>query len=287
VTLDPFSKQSRRIMERHFAGKSREASLRYEVLQRTRRASESAAGEFPPANLELIARNLGVVSIRRVPLAVDGLLVQEDGKYLIKVREHDPDARQRFTIAHELGHLIVREAGNLGRRAAETRTSTPSKPYVWEEELCNYAAAQLLIPDDWAWSFLTGRRPDFSTIAKMADLCKTSLEVAARRLVEVSCWRCRLVWWKWQDGRLRAVRSFPRYDWQTLWEMSIPSGQADIISRVLIDGKPLAGLQSVQIEGEIQNYNVEAWKAGKDTVTSLVVMERLPHIHERERGLFD
>jgi len=239
-------------MERRFAGKDRKSLLRYEVLMRTRRAFECASGEFPPTNLEVIATDLGVDSIKKEPLAVEGLLVREEGKYSIKVKADRSPARQRFTIAHELGHLIVREAGNLALRPTGAERSLPHSQYGWEEELCDYAAAQLLIPDDWASAFVHGRRPDFSTIAEMAKLCETSLEVAARRLVEQASWRCRLLWWKLDTGGFRARRSFPHYDSMTLNDMRLPEGRASIIAKVLADGRPRAGIQPVEVEGSMQ-----------------------------------
>ncbi len=287
MTLHPLEKQSRRLTERHFAGKDRRSLLRCEVLQRTRRAFQRASGEFPPTNLELIGKNLGVHSIKKEPIALEGLLVWEEGKYSIKVRRDRPPARQRFTIAHELGHLIVREAGNLALRPTQARMSVPCAEHAWEEELCDYVAAQLLIPDDWAWAFVNARRPDFSTIAEMARLCETSLEVAARRLVEEARGRCRLLWWKLDGSQLRAARSFPHHEWMTLNRMCLPESNESIIARVLADGRPRAGTQPIEVEGSMQNYRVEAWKAAKDTVASLLVFERPPRIAARKHTLFD
>jgi Zn-dependent peptidase ImmA (M78 family) len=287
MSLRPIEKQSLRIMERHFASKHREGLLRYEVLLRTRRAFDRAADQFPPANLDLIAKNLGVVSITREPIALDGLLVLEEAGYSIKIRAEHPPARQRFTIAHELGHLIVREAGNLAPPTMQAQICAPGARSAWEEELCDYAAGQLLIPDDWAWEFLGDREPSFSTIAEMAKLCETSLEVAARRVVEQPRWKCRIVWWTLERGWFRATRSFPRYEWTTLDEMRLPRAEPCLIADVLRDGRPRCGTQSVDIEGTIQKYQVEAWKASKNSVASLVIFDRPPRIRQRRRTLFD
>lgn len=78
-----------------------------------RRRAEQLISEIeikrPPVDLERIARRLGA---RIAPMRLSdasGLLITQPGAVpCIVVNEADPVQRQRFTIAHELGHLVLR-----------------------------------------------------------------------------------------------------------------------------------------------------------------------------------
>src|SRR5690349_455878 len=60
-----------------------------------------------PTPIEDVARSLNM-SISRAPSAeFSGLLIRKDGHALIGVNSNEPVVRQRFTIAHEIGHFIL------------------------------------------------------------------------------------------------------------------------------------------------------------------------------------
>ena len=59
-----------------------------------------------PVPLDLVARRLGIV-LRAADLdEVSGLLVLKDDVALIVYNREQPYVRQRFTIAHEIGHFL-------------------------------------------------------------------------------------------------------------------------------------------------------------------------------------
>src|SRR3954469_9322341 len=61
----------------------------------------------PPLPLEEIARSLGVDEIERVALLEEGRLERTKHGTRILLNAHARPQRQRFTLAHELGHLIL------------------------------------------------------------------------------------------------------------------------------------------------------------------------------------
>lgn len=63
-----------------------------------------------PIDVEHLAGNVGLRIIATDDLGADisGLLVSRDGVASIAVRKTDPLVRRRFTIAHEIGHFILR-----------------------------------------------------------------------------------------------------------------------------------------------------------------------------------
>jgi Zn-dependent peptidase ImmA (M78 family) len=65
--------------------------------------------EAPPIDVESIASmlNLRIVT-EDLGNDISGLLVSRDGSASIAVRRSDPPNRRRFTIAHEIGHFVLR-----------------------------------------------------------------------------------------------------------------------------------------------------------------------------------
>lgn len=63
-----------------------------------------------PIDVEHLAGSVGLRIIATDDLGADisGLLVSRDGVASIAVRKTDPLVRRRFTIAHEIGHFVLR-----------------------------------------------------------------------------------------------------------------------------------------------------------------------------------
>lgn len=98
----------------------------------------------------LAAERFGLAVAREpLPYALLGLLVTDEptgrdgagqsGATLVLVNSEDTYGRQRFTIAHELGHLLF---GDANTRFFDLRKSTD-----WREQRANYFAASFLMPE--------------------------------------------------------------------------------------------------------------------------------------------
>jgi Zn-dependent peptidase ImmA (M78 family) len=62
-----------------------------------------------PVDVNVIARGLGLkILYSELPQDISGLLVSKDESASICVREGEPLVRQRFTIAHEIGHFCLK-----------------------------------------------------------------------------------------------------------------------------------------------------------------------------------
>src|SRR5258708_13711451 len=57
--------------------------------------------------LELICDNMGIALISKEPLPFDGAVYDLEGKRIIKLNSLSPPVRQRFTLGHEIGHLLL------------------------------------------------------------------------------------------------------------------------------------------------------------------------------------
>ena len=103
-----------------------------------------------PVDVEQIARDLGI-AVRRTPTEDDisgFLLKNPDGQTIIGVNTlHHPN-RQRFTIAHEIGHFELHQFDtvHVDRSVMKLRSSASSSGVNQEEIEANRFAAELLIP---------------------------------------------------------------------------------------------------------------------------------------------
>ena len=105
----------------------------------------------PPVPVEKLAEVLGAV-VRYQPFdgQMSGLLYHGEGRTVIGVNSMHPGARQRFSIAHELGHLTLHNpALQIDQHAfiafRGPKSSTATDPSEIE---ANQFAAALLMPED-------------------------------------------------------------------------------------------------------------------------------------------
>lgn len=104
-----------------------------------------------PVPVEELARMLGA-DIRRQPFEgdVSGMLLRDGRRVVIGLNEGHARTRQRFSIAHELGHLVLHRGKPLfvdhtirmDLRDSQSATGTET-----EEVEANAFAAQLLMPE--------------------------------------------------------------------------------------------------------------------------------------------
>jgi Zn-dependent peptidase ImmA (M78 family) len=100
-----------------------------------------------PIPVSQIARDLGVaVFIRPFPNALSALILRHGSNAFIGVNSHHAPVRQRFSIAHELGHFVLHHADHhFIEYADDLGGETPG--YDWENErAANQFAAELLMP---------------------------------------------------------------------------------------------------------------------------------------------
>lgn len=104
----------------------------------------------PPVPVEQIAEDAGI-EVRYGDLGeISGLLARKPGATIIGVNVGQPEVRQRFTIAHELGHFLLHEG--LGEHADRDyrinfRDSSSSEASNVLEIEANFFAANLLMPE--------------------------------------------------------------------------------------------------------------------------------------------
>ena len=160
-----------------------------------------SAGE----SLEGLACKLGVSRIIEQRLPYEGGLFRlPDGELVIKLNAASSFARKRFTLAHEIGHLL------LNTVPAFRSTQRIDEPL---ERTCDLIAAELLMPTEEALAFVRGiGAPTPEKLRMIASKFGVSLQVAARRVHDdFLLWKCSIGMWElspivrtsWFVGRRR------------------------------------------------------------------------------------
>jgi Zn-dependent peptidase ImmA (M78 family) len=170
---------------------------------------EARAGELiqnchiihPAVDVEIIAASLGL-SVAAEPLdEVSGALIIQNNNSYIRYNTTHPPTRQRFTIAHELGHYYLHcDFKNVNRkdqlfvdkdfivkyRNANNYTFAELK----QEQEANAFAAALLMPRDFINSEINKKIyanvDEIKLIEKMAQVFKVSVPAMTYRLDNLS-----------------------------------------------------------------------------------------------------
>lgn len=172
----------------------------HRVMDEARRLLDQCGIERAPVDLVRIARHLGIRRIRELDIRLDGQLVElGDGGYEVILSRHAPHTRQRFTLAHEIAHILAASPDEGSMSCGDGPT----------EELCNRVAAELLIPSrfiaDPALSDV-----DVAVFRQLATRFQCSLEATAWRILNIGRVTGALLIWRPQDDGKLELSASPR-----------------------------------------------------------------------------
>jgi len=140
---------------------------------------EKAGVRSIPVSVEKIARFLGI-EIRYVTLddELSGMVFIKDKAVFVAVNAlHHPN-RQRFSIAHEIGHVVMHKSMLEGKVHVDKgikvlmRSGISSTGTVNEEVQANRFAAELLMPKDVLVAMLTDKIIDIDDDEPIEDLAR-------------------------------------------------------------------------------------------------------------------
>jgi Zn-dependent peptidase ImmA (M78 family) len=149
--------------------------INYSLIRR--RAAELIADQpSAPIDLNRVALAMGA-EVRELDLARDisGVLYRDGSRKIIVVNKAHSDVRQRFTIAHELGHLALHRGDKVHVdhefriNLRDPRSATAEN---FEEVEANAFAANLLMPADGIWQALGAAMIDLADDSQIADLAR-------------------------------------------------------------------------------------------------------------------
>ncbi len=103
----------------------------------------------PPVPVESIAENLGIeIRFEAAEDDLSGALIRKPKEVVIGVNSAHHPNRQRFTIAHEIGHFILHKGIKL-HVDEDFRVNLRDGSANWEEIEANAFAAELLMPTEY------------------------------------------------------------------------------------------------------------------------------------------
>ena len=119
---------------------------------------------------------------------ISGILIIERNNTTIGYMSHEPEVRQRFTMAHELGHFILHREGELFvdkgfKTMYRPTTNTPSTE--WQEWEANEFAACILMPENLMREEVQKAEMDYGDniwIRELADKFKVSESAMSIRI---------------------------------------------------------------------------------------------------------
>lgn len=137
----------------------------------------------PPFDLDALMR---VCEAKKVEtdLPIEGGLQLGSDSFIINLRKSDPLARKRFTIAHELGHILLYDAIADDSEALAILNSDMMHSQV--ERLCNLAAAEILVPRADFLRAIAENGFNMQSLEKMRTRYGVSHKAILRRFVDIS-----------------------------------------------------------------------------------------------------
>lgn len=175
------------------------------------------------------------------------------GRHIITVNSLEPSRRQRFTICHEIAHIILGLASN--------HQEVPSWSFAKRdpnESLCDMFAAELLMPHALWRSKLPVEEPGVSVIEHMATEFDVSFPAAASRYAALSELPC--AWVTMDRGMIRhAARSTSLRQARGWIAPRTPIPPGSVAHRLRQSGQ--SGLDSGEVA---QDVWFEDWEKGLD-----------------------
>ncbi len=145
----------------------------------------------PPVNIEAVIRGLGIELDKKARLAaeISGQIEKcNDGRFKVSVNAADTYFRQRFTMAHELGHFLLHRDligdglyDDRAYRSTEVGTYHNRLVGADEEAAANRIAASILMPAEKVRSEAL-ESASVDALAKRFQVSKKAMEIRLETL---------------------------------------------------------------------------------------------------------
>lgn len=128
----------------------------------------------------------------RLGAGTAGSSMQVGDRHIILVNSADSPERRRFTVLHEIAHIVLDLPSNHGAQ------SDPSELFSYarrppEEVICDTFAAECLLPEKFVRRDMQSAVAGFDFVAEMAERYQASLSCAASRVAANAPYACAYV----------------------------------------------------------------------------------------------
>ncbi len=171
------------IAQMGYKAKDMKMTIRQRPEALARRVLEAHWDGVLPVDIRGLAESCGARVIDDPLLDVSGVVAIEGGEPVIKVNTNESELRQRFTIAHELGHMMLR---HLTKDKTEFRD--PSKNYTManfdrRERDANRFAAAILMPGEAVRAvILEMDDADVDSLASVFKVSKAAMSIKLKSM---------------------------------------------------------------------------------------------------------
>ncbi len=238
---------------------------------------------------------VGLASARGVRVtAIDApdwdgrVYVDEAGRVTVEVDGRHAPVRQRFTVAHELLHTAFPGFRRERRYRVDDDLELAlfSRSRAEEEQLCDWGAGVLLMPEELTWSYRTDQ--GLRAVERLARDAKVSLEAAGLRLVERSAKPAAFLVAGSADGCLR-VRYARVQDVRVFVPRGAEVTAGSVLARAATSGRRERGVESLPgrssrpFHVEAKSYPVGRGSGARERVLALAWPSGMPRATRDER----
>ncbi|MGD6943439.1 ImmA/IrrE family metallo-endopeptidase [Cytobacillus gottheilii] len=134
----------------------------------------------PPVNVMSLLEKYADIEEDSLPNDVDGICLEREGtKPLVIVDRFKPVKRKRFTLAHELGHIIIPwHSGTMICHTNKEVSIYENYLYAMFEQQANRFASEILIPTSWLKNMISSIKFKEQLIRTVIDIADVSLSAA-------------------------------------------------------------------------------------------------------------
>jgi Zn-dependent peptidase ImmA (M78 family) len=163
------------------------APLRYIMGQAAAHLRRSTGQLAVPVDLRPIQvlRNVLRIAFFRDRNGPEAILAPTREGFIIRLRDGLSATRQRFDIAHEIGHTLFYDIGQRPPRRLILGDGS-DRMMRKEEDACHFFARTLLVPNESVGAITTSAVSLIEAINTLAEDCNVSVECAAIRVLRDS-----------------------------------------------------------------------------------------------------
>ena len=164
----------------------------------------------PPVDVAALIRRYADLHIERIPFDVDGLCIDlkvPKKRPKVILNSNKSEVRQRFTLAHELGHLIIPwHVGNIIDQISDADEVDDFEYWMLEAE-ANRFASEVLMPTEWVSRMSLSYTAPPDALREIRQKAQTSAQAASLKLIQ--CLPPNFVYSRTEEGHIVASSKSP------------------------------------------------------------------------------
>lgn len=216
------------------------------TIERARRFLRDAGSKSVPVDLACLAAaaNAKIKVVYDLRKDESGQTMRIGAKHFIVVNGNHREERQRFTVLHELGHIVLGLPSQHGGPMLNTETLLSYRRRPEEEVLCDVFAAECLLPYESFAGEVAASEISMGAVKSLAAAYKASLTATGSRFAFNANVPCAFV--LSEAGRIRYVsRSRDLRELNGWIGFGTPVSRDTVAGRLIRDGSTTADYDEI------------------------------------------